>query len=280
VANISDPRDREAESGLWVDEGIAQGRPAQSTNDGRYLVLAAYSPLVSTDTDNSQDVYRYDADSGEMVRVSADDSGGSGNAEGFDATISADKHSYAGAGVRDRTAISANGGEIVFETAEALLPRDVNNAPDIYLWNAGHLSLISSGQWPEGALSGQIDGSGENIFFLTAQALTPNDGDTTRDIYDARVKGGFSFAEPAGCSGESCRSPLLSPPAPGAPATNSPNGTGNVEPKRCSKGKVARNGHCVKKKANHKKKAKKHRGKKGSHAKRVAKPGRAKRSDG
>ena len=59
-------------------------RVAQTTPDGRYLVLQTRGQLVSTDTDDSTDIYRYDAVTGEMVRVSTGVSGAGGNGE-FDA---------------------------------------------------------------------------------------------------------------------------------------------------------------------------------------------------
>ena len=49
--------------------------------DGRYMVFTAFHPMVETDTDNSLDVYRYDAVTGEMTRVSVDKAGVGGNAD-------------------------------------------------------------------------------------------------------------------------------------------------------------------------------------------------------
>ena len=59
----------------------------QDSEDGRYMVLMTTSPIVPTDTDNSRDVFRYDADSGELVRVSVNTSGIGGNGDNRDATI-------------------------------------------------------------------------------------------------------------------------------------------------------------------------------------------------
>ena len=49
------------------------------------MVFAAYNPMVETDTDNSLDIYRYDAVTGEMTRVSVDTAGVGGNADFTDA---------------------------------------------------------------------------------------------------------------------------------------------------------------------------------------------------
>jgi hypothetical protein len=199
---------------------------AQSTPDGRYLVLTTASPLVPTDTDTAQDVYRYDSETGEMTRVSTDVAGVGGNREGFDATIFA-LYSFH----RSRDAISDNGEEIVFDTGEALSPADTNGVDDAYLWSAGRVSLVSTGRSPSPVELATIDGSGTDIYFPTTEALSPDDADVVRDVYDARVDGGFSFAHPASCTGESCQ-PALSraPAAPSAPASATLSGPGNPSP--------------------------------------------------
>lgn len=112
-----------------------------------------------------------------------------------------------------------------------------------------------------------IDGSGQDIYFESAQPLTPADGDDTADIYDARIGGGFSFAQAAPCSGAGGTCQSHSPgtaPAP-APATAQPLADpGNVKPKTCPKRRVLKGNRCVKKK--HKKHSgKKNHGKKAAH---------------
>ncbi len=167
----------------------------RATSDGRYLVFRPYSQFVPTDTDNAADVYRYDAVTGELSRVSVDAAGVSGNTDGLDAEMTA-------------STISNNGEEIIFTTTEALSPNDGNGALDIYIWKEGRTALISTGSVGGGAGTGSIDGSGENIFFTTSQELTPDDIDNVTDVYDARVDGGFRFIEKAPCSGEGCQPSL------------------------------------------------------------------------
>jgi hypothetical protein len=58
-----------------------------------------------------------------------------------------------------------------------------------------------------------MDASGQDVFFLTAASLVPQDTDTGYDIYDARVEGGFPAPDPpAGCVALACESPLIPPP--------------------------------------------------------------------
>jgi hypothetical protein len=186
----------------------------ETTPDGRYLVFTTVSPMVPTDTDNALDVYRYDAVTGELIRVSTDASGVGGNTDGLDAEISP-------------RGVSNNGQEVVFTTSEALSANDGNGAPDVYIWRGGHTSLISTGSVGGGASVGYIDGSGQNVYFTSSQELTADDIDNVSDVYDARIDGGFSFAERAPCSGEGCQPSLPGGPAAPAPATEGAEGAGN-----------------------------------------------------
>jgi hypothetical protein len=247
------------------------GLNAQTTADGRYLVFTSASQLVPTDTDNARDVYRYDADTGAMTRVSTNIFGVAGNAEGADASIIRDTKSNIAPTVGDHhshPAVSDDGEAIVFTTREALSPLDGNGQPDVYLWKAGHVSLISTGAvgvesiasiGPQAIISGAlaaIAGSGKDIYFTDVHQLTPSDGDDVADVYDARVDGGFPGTPPPPCSGETCQPPAPTPPVTSPSPANQPNGSGNVKP--CPKNKVAKGNKCVKKPH------KKHSGKKHS----------------
>jgi hypothetical protein len=242
---------------------------AQTTPDGRYLALVTRGQLVPTDTDNATDVYRYDADNGELARVSAGVSGAGGNGE-FDARVGT--VSVPGTGNVPSTqhhshpAISDNGQLIVFQTSEPLSPLDGNGEPDAYLWNDGHalgsVAPLLTGHEGNGAVSGSvfIDGSGEDIYVQTAARLTPSDGDTLLDVYDVRVDGGFAQHQ-EGCAGETCRPGATPAPAQKAPSSKQP-GSGNpTQPKPCPKGKVKKHGKCVKK-SSKKHSGKRHHGKK------------------
>jgi Tol biopolymer transport system component len=187
--------------------------------DGRYIVFTAYHPMVETDTDNSLDVYRYDAVTGEMTRVSVDTAGVGGNADFTDAGFGYDSR-----------VLSNDGQQVVFTTGEALSPEDGNGAPDAYLWQEGHTTLISTGAVGGGAESVVIDGSGDNIYITSSQQLTADDIDTVADVFDVRRGGGFSFKELPPCSGEGCQPASTPAPDNGAPATNGAGSEGNYRP--------------------------------------------------
>jgi hypothetical protein len=231
----------------------------QITPDGRYLVFTTANQLLDTDTDTARDVYRYDADTGDLTRASTNVFGVAGNGDGFDAAadLLTDHNSHA--------TVSDDGQKIVFTTTEALSPADGNGQPDVYLWTPGRVSLITTGAVGGGGEGGGISGSGQDIYFATSGALTPADGDDLGDVYDARIGGGFSFTPRPICTGEGCQPDPTPAPPEKAPLSAQP-GPGNPsQPKPCRKGKVrSKKGKCVKKPKKHS--GKKHHAKKREHA--------------
>lgn len=215
-------------------------RPAQTTPDGRYLVFATYSRLITSgpeaDTSGAQQVYRYDFETGGLVRVSVGErsfaASQNGNTPGMDSTIAAPswgaRESDVSANNRAR-AISSDGSTIIFETPQQLQADDVNTDPstsscnvgqagsagcDVYEWHEctgvcadgmhGVVGMVSDGQdpagvdlTPGGVLSApSMSPSGEDIYFATHTRLVGQDTDELQDIYDARVNGGFPAPTP------------------------------------------------------------------------------------
>ena len=199
--------------------------PEAQTGDaaGKYLVFASFGQLAPDDTDAAQDVYRYDAETGTLARVSLGENGHSanGNNSAFDATIT---KGHLGGRVEEQfemnnRAITEDGSRIVFETSEPLSPEAINGLQNVYEWHAtpgtaeGQVALISGGRDSEPVSSPVITPSGRDIFFVTAQGLVPQDTDGARDVYDARLGGGFPAApeERQPCSGDACQGPLTNP---------------------------------------------------------------------
>jgi hypothetical protein len=147
--------------------------------------------------------------------------------------------------------LSPDGSMIAFETEEALLPRDVNRARDIYEWRNGKASLITDGlsEDADPALS-TVSQDGSNVFFSAVHpGLTGFEQDGLRNIYDARTGGGFvPPPPPAHCTEESCQGPLAEAPSLDPSASSIFSGRGNVAGRakpRCRRGKVRRHGRCV-----------------------------------
>lgn len=180
-------------AGLTGPAGNDLQRP-QMTPDGRYLLFLTANQMVSggpdADTDGAVDAYRYDAVAKTMVRVSTSVSGSGGNGLGFDVST-----------VVGASSMTADGSTVIFDTDEALAPSDTDGVTDVYAWHNGQVSLISAG----GGESVGITASGRDIFFITGVPMLAADGDLNRDIYDARVGGGFALAAQATpCSVDEC----------------------------------------------------------------------------
>jgi hypothetical protein len=168
--------------------------------------------------------------------------------------------------------LSTNGA-VFFDTKSALLPSDENGVSDVYEYSGGTLSLISSGKSASSSYFYEASESGQDVFFLTAQALVKADTGGEMSIYDARIDGGFSEPQPAAeCEGEPCRGAATQPP--GSTSAGTPGFSGPEEgPKKtqttpCKKGSAKKHGKCVKKPSkpkHHKQQQQKKKKKKHSH---------------
>jgi hypothetical protein len=256
--------DSELWSGSFHDEQIAG-------SDGRFLLFLSYGRLAGSDTDTARDVYRYDALTGALDRVSIGEAGhdANGNNDSFDAAIHETRTNgrtseQAGLGSR---AISEDGSRVVFTTSEPLSVDAVNGLPNVYEWHRepseageGRVSLVSSGNSVERVEDVVITPSGRDVFFVTAQGLVPQDTDEAPDVYDARIGGGFPLptAEREPCAGDACQGALTNPAALLVPGSVPQAPGGNfaapapakaaVKPKAksCRKGYVKKKRRCVK----------------------------------
>ena len=148
----------------------------------------------------------------------------------------------------------SDGGRVFFDSADALVPQDVNGTIDVYEFEPpqvgsceetsetysprsdGCVSLISSGTSREESAFLDASESGDDVFFLTAAQLSPRDTDTAYDVYDAHVCSAASpcppeeASEPPPCdTGDSCRpAPSPQPDIFGAPASETFSGNGNL----------------------------------------------------
>ncbi len=210
----------ESDTGLWL--GSAGER--QTAGDGRFLLFASYGQLLAGDTDAARDVYRYDAATGALDRVSSGEDGydANGNNDAFNAAIKPEDGSTAFVGQKGHLtfrAISEDGSRVVFTTAEPLSSQATNGLENVYEWHIepgwseGRVSLISTGHSTEPVNEVLMSASGRDIFFATSEGLVPGDTDGAGDVYDARLGGGFpeppAAREP--CSGDACQGPLTNP---------------------------------------------------------------------
>jgi hypothetical protein len=117
----------------------------------------------------------------------------------------------------------------------------------------GCVSLLSGGASKQESAFLDASTSGNDVFFLTQQALAATDHDAVIDLYDARVCTIGSPCitappePPKPCSGEACKGSVTTvPAAPGSPPTTQP-GPGNIGAKIEVRGEEAKKPPVVKK---------------------------------
>jgi hypothetical protein len=234
--------------------------PSRTTPDGRVFVFQSHAPLSSYDSEGHSEIYRYDdAATHALACVSCSP---------IQAPPSSDAQLVVSGLVDERSPTGAqaliqnvtdNGEAVFFQTGDALVPRDVNGAVDVYEWKLGSLALISSGHSPNPSYLYGMTPDGHDVFFRTREALVPADHTAAAGaIYDARVDGGFPSAAAApSCVEDACQGLSTTPPSLPFAGSAAAQGGGNAQPRphprgrRCRKGgrPVERHGHlrCVKK---------------------------------
>ncbi len=251
----------------FVDQATTPSNFQMSTSfGGEYVYFTATSvgglPGGGLDAEGKEtgQVYRYDNTEGAIECVSC--------ASAFDpqpkrlATINGiEGIPDLNGGRPEYTAVSANGDFAFFTTPAALVPQDVDGeleiegnsqggeyidtsqttspSSDIYEWRrngvdgCGHLdgclALITDGRGGyKNLLLGTAD-EGRDVFIYSRSRLLPQDDDTSGDVYDARIGGGFppSSSGPVECEADACSSPP-SAPNDATPSSSTVTGSGNV----------------------------------------------------
>ena len=248
---------------------------ARVSPNGRYLAfMTAASPTGYDNVDQNsgahdQEVYLYDSTAASLSCVSCDPTGARPvgvldtveSGEGLGLLVDRRKvwagHWLAGniPGWTAQSLVSAlvqsrylsNEGRLFFNSPDDLVPQASNHREDVYEYepsgvgscespSSGCVALISSGSSGNESAFLEATPSGDDVFFLTAAQLLPQDTDTSFDIYDARVcvSGSLCVSSPSrapgGCgTAESCRPAPESQQAPIGPAgTEAVSGSGNI----------------------------------------------------
>jgi hypothetical protein len=224
---------------------------ANVTPDGHFLVFGNRGDLTTDDTSTTGavQVFRYDAQTGDLVRISIGERGydDNGNADVADAGFALPiEFAYAGPVRRDPT-MSDDGSYVFFESPVGLTPQALNEVPtesgalaeNVYEWHEGQVYLISDGRDTSDTVGGSsvrllgTDASGADVFFTTADRLVAQDTDTESDVYDARV---CTVSEPcvttpppvSPCGGEACHGTPGAAPQTPVGATVAFSGPGNL----------------------------------------------------
>lgn len=197
-----------------------------TTPDGSHLLFQSSANIGGANPPGALDqLYRYDAQSGDLTCVSCPPSGGA--PEGDAEFTHSDFPDNPG---RFRRPMSDDGSYVFFTTSQQLADADADSNRDVYEWHGGDVSLISSGTDTHDALFIDATPDARDVFFATHARLVASDRDTLTDYYDARVGGGF--LEPprraAPCSGDACQGALSESPFLPLPTTATIHGGGNV----------------------------------------------------
>jgi hypothetical protein len=251
------------DTSVW---GMADDRPVQATPDGGFLVFPSSARLTPLDSGGVPQLFEYSADGESLTRVSI-----GGNVTTFQDSpqITVQNFSLDDLPTTAQTgrAITTDGSRVFFTSAAGLAPQAKEGATNVYEYSEGHVYLVSGGTDASGSgpnsptvkLVG-VDRSAQNVLFMTASPLVPQQGDTAPGVYDAREEGGFPapVLEP-GCLGETCRGASGMVPATPLPESASqPPGGGNLPPAapavkkvvnkttKCKKPKMLTHGKCVK----------------------------------
>src|SRR5688572_8957585 len=164
-----------------VDSSGAQGDGFSSFSstsaDGRFVVFESSAPnLVPNDTNATNDIFRYDIQTGEMARVSFDSTGMQAN------------------GSSSVPSISADGRYITFEShATNLVSGDTNAFPDVFVRDMQmgvtmRVSVDSNGMQANGrsytGTTPVISADGRYVTFHSSVTnLVPDDTNTQNDIF-------------------------------------------------------------------------------------------------
>lgn len=243
---------------------------ADVTGNGRFLVFVSTGALTSEDRSTVRQVFEYDAQTEKLTRISRGQRsslypGGYNNDGNTETSVQEADEAGIGYGV---AAVSENGRRVFFTSSDALTPQALDYvevgshcffefegvcynetrgyAKNVYeyTWtgedvNEGNVYLISDGadtsafQLSSGAVELYgTDASGRDVFFLTSDALVPEDHNAQEDIYDARVGGGMPpVASSVPCDGEACLGVASATPRRAPAGSAMQRAGGNLQPR-------------------------------------------------
>jgi hypothetical protein len=250
--------------------------PSDITPDGRFFVFGTSVDITQGDTGTANQIFEYDAETGDLVRVSVGQDGFNDNGNTDTERLGSEiPRQYPGHPV----AVSNDGAYVVFESRDGLTPgalNGVNGAENVYEYHDGNVYLVSDGQdttlaqrlresFGSSVLLYGMSPSGDDIFFRSGDQLVPQALGTGTAIYDARIGGGFPAPVSLlpTCTGDACQGALSSAPVLLSPGSefqaggNQPLAASEVapavkakarsKPAKCKKGYVKKKTRCVKK---------------------------------
>ena len=184
------------------------------------FVFATHGDMLTADEVGDGDqVYRFDAASGELACISCPPPGAA--LKDLAPLTESSGHPYA--------ALADGDGDIVaFATLTSLVPEDLNGTADIYEWHDGAVRLVTDGTTKVSPASSAtpalygISADGKSIFFSHPAHLTGFETDEAGKLFVARLGGGIykplKIAN-GDCDGDACQGDASVAPAPPQMAT-------------------------------------------------------------
>jgi hypothetical protein len=281
-----------------------KGMTSRVSPDGRYLAFMSASSLTGYENRDAnsdvpdEEVFLYDADTGRVVCASCNPSGGQpvglleGN--GFEEQLvdsgglwkgrwlAGNVPAWTGKDLSSalyQSRYLSDSGRLFFDSADALVPADVNGKEDVYEYEpagvgscqgpgygqsasvvfsasvGGCVALISAGTSSEESAFMDASETGGDVFFLTLSRLSPRDYDTSIDIYDAHECTASapcapppSLTPPPCTTGDACKpGPTPQPTLFGEPSSETFSGAGNIVPSASEPKVTSRSAHNAQK---------------------------------
>jgi hypothetical protein len=227
-------------------------REVATTPEGRFMAFvtqvnaASSGPVVA----GMPQVFEYDSEDKELVRISTGQSGfleGFENANASEGRIPTQNYTTTGrqlgaTSAATHLAVSADGSTVVFTSKGALTETALGEAgvpvlsssreTNAYVFHSpgsvlrlGEAHVIAT---RIKSLEG-MDAAGDDVYFRIAGALVPYDVDGALNLYDARIDGGVPASAPAvPCEGEACHGAPSGALAVGGSGTAAVPGSGDL----------------------------------------------------
>jgi hypothetical protein len=223
--------------------------PSRTTSQGGAIIFESGADLTGYRSEGASEIYRYDVAEGTLACLSCVPTQAPPTGNATLETVSFTQFASPIGADSQIPNLSEDGRRVFFQSSDALVPADTDGVQDVYEWEAngegscatagGCIFLISSGHSAHDNYLYGVSESGRDVFIDTSDLLTPEDGDETSSIYDARVEGGFpsQVAQAAECLGEACQPgpTVLNDPTP---ASFTFEGAGNLVPPPAGKAKT------------------------------------------
>ncbi len=263
--------------------GSSYQRTARVSASGDVLLFRSQRKLTDYDNEGKPELYRFAVGQPELDCISCDPTGApSAGLTALGSIRTPVLGAPSPAFVLSRN-LSADGGRVFFETADALVAADTNGlggcptvgsplqsyaaCQDVYEWeasgkgscksetqNGGCLYLLSTGKDEQPSFFGDANESGDDAFIFTSAQLVPQDQDNLLDAYDVRVGGGLTGQhanEGEPCSGEACIETPAQAPRTTIPGSSSFSGPPSAKPMRQRRKKHRKARHAKKRHAKH-----------------------------